>query len=84
MLRKVLQRVLSFSAIVGFAFAVLMLNPTSPSWVSEAQACEQEVYEACYMNCGFACYSYNVPECWPDTCNCATYCEALCRAYSGC
>jgi hypothetical protein len=85
MLRLVLTRILSFSAITAFAFALLMLDPASPSLVSEAKACDQEVYYVCYENCGFACIEGSIQECNPwNGCQCEAYCDAVCRSYSGC
>jgi hypothetical protein len=85
MLRLVLQRVASFSAFTVLGFALLMLDPDSPSLMSEAQACDQGVYESCLMNCGFACFSNQLQDCRPDMgCDCYNYCHPLCLQAAGC
>lgn len=87
MLTSVLKRVLSFSAITALAFAILMVDLDSPSLISEAYACDQQLYESCGASCMMACAWGNIPECNPNHgtgCDCAAYCEAVCLDWSGC
>lgn len=85
MLRLVIRKVLSFSAVVTCAFALLMLDTDSPSLLPEAAACEPQVYEQCFWQCGFACAAYGIPNCRPDQgCDCNSYCVAYCLDYAGC
>ena len=88
MLRLVLQRVLTFSALTVFAFALLTIDTKSPSLISEAQACDWPLYQECMVACGTACFNWQIPEClnppppeWPC---CSDYCDSWCRTYSGC
>jgi hypothetical protein len=81
---RVVKRVLTFSLAMTLAFALLMFDPHSPSLVSEAQACDLDVYQACRINCGIACYSWAIYECHPDTCNCEYWCTDYCLGIAGC
>ena len=86
MLKKVLKRVMAFSAATLLGFALLMVDPSSPSMVSEAQACEMDVYGSCRVSCDIACYFGNIPECNPYTspsCNCEQFCAEACNAMAG-
>jgi hypothetical protein len=82
----ILKKALSFSAIAAFAFGLLMLDTGSPSLVSEAQACDQEVFACCMNNCGYGCASCMILECNPchqAQCDCFTYCMNYCNAAAG-
>jgi hypothetical protein len=87
MFHLILKRALSFSAIAAFAFGLLMLDTGSPSLVSEAQACDQEVFGYCMNNCAIACSSCFIYECrpciYPEGCDCMTYCMNYCNGVAG-
>lgn len=85
MVRLVLKKVLSLSAIVACCFALLMLDTDSPSLVSEAEACDPVLYLVCYQNCGFACVSGLIMECplGEQPC-CEFYCTDVCEDAAGC
>jgi hypothetical protein len=82
MLKMVLKRMLAISAMTVFAFALLMFDADSPSFMSEAQACDPQAYDVCEFNCFYGCFS------WPggcgEGCDCLSYCQSLCRAATGC
>lgn len=85
MLKLVLKRISTFTAAVVFGFALLMLDTDSPTLISEAHACSQEVYETCMFECGIACISGGIWECDPwNGCSCQGYCHAICAAWAGC
>ena len=84
MLKLVAKKILTFSAMVAFGFALLLLDPDSPSLISEAYACDPFLFDQCYQNCGFACYSYAIPHCHPDWCDCPSFCYNYCLIESGC
>ena len=84
MLRSVSKKILSFSAIGAFVIALMMLDTSSPSLVSEAQACDESVWTVCMVNCGYACSSGYIGECLPWQCDCWSYCYAYCNQVSGC
>jgi len=78
MLKLVIRKVLTFSAMATLGFALFLGDP------EEAYACDPGVYAECFQNCLFACYSYTIQECRPDWCDCASYCDAYCRDLTGC
>ena len=86
MLRLVIRKVSMFSAAVIFAFALLMVDTDSPTLISEAHACDMELYWSCFGSCGFACVGGSIPECNPHQtqCDCEAYCHAVCLDWSGC
>lgn len=83
MLRLILKKLLSFSAIAALGLALLMLNPRSPSLVSEARAdCYIVYYQTCMGVCYQTCGTPQNPNCPPwDVYN---FCDSSCRAMSGC
>jgi hypothetical protein len=84
MLKLVIKKVSTFSAAVLLGFALLMVDTDSPSLISEAHACDPFLFEQCYLQCGFACSSYLIPNCQPNWCDCQTYCYDECLAQTGC
>lgn len=86
MLRQVLKRALSLSAIAAFAFGLLMLDTDSPSLMSEAKACDPVLFAVCYQNCGFACVGGAVQGCQPpyNEQNCDDCCTDICAEAAGC
>ncbi len=79
MLQLALKRVLSFSAMTVFGFALLMFDADSPLFISEAQACDLQVYDACEFNCFYGCFNQANPP--PD---CIPWCQSYCRGVAGC
>lgn len=84
MLKLVIKKVSTFSAVMVFGFALLMVDTDSPSLISEAHACDPFAYQECLNYCGFACASYLIQECQPGWCDCYSYCDVLCLDQSGC
>lgn len=84
MLLLVTKKVLSFSLMVAMGFALLTLDTDSPSLISEAAACDQELFLVCYQNCGFACIGGAVQGCIPEPGICHECCTAICAAAAGC
>jgi hypothetical protein len=84
MLKLVVKRVLTFSAVMVFVFALFMLDTDSPSLISEAQACDPQAYDVCEFNCFYACWSNLIGECLPWQCDCGSYCRSYCQAVTGC
>jgi hypothetical protein len=88
MLRGIFKKTLGFSAIMAVALTLLIVDTESPSFISEAQACDQELASACYWTCALACVSGYVTECpqpWQNgDCNCDVYCPNYCAILAGC
>ncbi len=88
MLREIFKKTLGFSAIMAVALTLLIVDTESPSFISEAQACDPEVYSWCLWGCALACPSGQIPECpqyWQSgDCDCHTYCPNYCQGISGC
>ena len=84
MLALAVKKALTFSAAVILGFALLVIDLDSPTFISEAYACDPGVFEECYQNCLFACYSWAIPNCRPDWCDCPSYCYNECLIISGC
>lgn len=84
MLYRVVKKILTFSALTVLGSGLLMVDLDSPTFISEAQACDQNLYDSCMVSCGLACYWWLIDECRPDSCDCPSYCDSACRSASGC
>jgi hypothetical protein len=82
MLKLVLKRVLSFSVVTAVASALLLFDPSSPTLMSEAHACDPQVYDVCEFNCFYGCFG-SAGGCG-EGCDCLSYCQSYCRGVSGC
>lgn len=82
MLRLVLKKVSSLSLIATFALVLFTLDTDSRSLISEAQACDGELFIACYNSCVMQCPIFYPPESW-DWCA-HSICEPNCMAAAGC
>jgi hypothetical protein len=76
MFRKILFKTLSVAAITAAALSLLVVNPTSPSGFSDAQA-----FDACadYQNCMYSC----IPACraWYGPNITLEECISVCEAW---
>lgn len=82
-LKQVLKKVLAMSAVSLFAVTLLVLNPRSPSLISEAQACDPGAHEVCFSMCMYFCgWGQGYGECpvW----DAENWCDRECSYYSGC
>jgi len=87
MFRLVLKKVATFSVIGAFAFALLVLDTDSPSLMSEANACDASLFNACMYNCGWSCLVGMNLDCAQSSGNgeyCQDCCVNVCSALSGC
>lgn len=77
MLRQIVFKTLSFSAITAVALSLLVVNPSSPSGFSEAQGQSCEPYNSCMYSCIPACAAWycQMGQC-PTYDECVSICEA--------